>query len=45
MAEDFGLMLNVDLNPERYRGLGLKIGDPVFVSPKTAKIFEPDYTI
>jgi sulfate transport system ATP-binding protein len=45
LAEDFGLMLNVDLSPERYKGLGLKPGDGVFVSPKTAKIFEPDYTI
>jgi sulfate transport system ATP-binding protein len=45
MAEDFGLMLNVDLNPEKYHVLGLKIGDPVFVSPKSAKIFEPDYSI
>ena len=45
LAEDFGLMLNVDLNPEKYRALGLRISDPVFVSPKSAKIFEPDYSI
>jgi sulfate transport system ATP-binding protein len=45
VAEDFGLMLNVDLVPEKYRFLGLKIGDPIYVSPKSAKIFEPDYTI
>ena len=44
-AEDFGLMLNVDLVPEKYRSLALKIGDPIFVSPKSAKIFEPDYSI
>ena len=44
-VEDFGLMLNVDLPPERARTLGLKAGDAVYVSPKAAKIFEPDYTI
>ena len=45
MAEDFGLMINVDLTPERYRLLALKPNDTVFVTPKAAKIFEPDYTI
>src|SRR5262249_37339438 len=45
MAEDFGLMLNVDLTPERYRALRLKPGDGVFVTPKAATIFEPDYAI
>jgi sulfate transport system ATP-binding protein len=45
MAEDFGLMVNVDLSPERYRGMGLRPGEQVFVSPKSAKIFEPDYAI
>ena len=45
VAEDFGLMLNVDLSPEKYRQLTLRAGDPVYVSPKTAKMFEPDYAI
>jgi sulfate transport system ATP-binding protein len=45
LAEDFGLMLNVDLTPERYKALRLKTGDGVFVTPKAATIFEPDYTI
>ena len=45
LAEDFGLMLNVDLTLERYRDLRLKTGDGVYVTPKAAKIFEPDYTI
>jgi sulfate transport system ATP-binding protein len=45
LAEDFGLMVNVDISPEKYRSLGLKIGDVVYVSPKSAKIFESDYTI
>lgn len=45
LAEDFGLMLNVDISPERQRSLALKPGESVFVTPKTAKIFEPEYTI
>jgi sulfate/thiosulfate transport system ATP-binding protein len=45
LAEDFGLMLNVDITPDKYRSLGLLSGDGVFVSAKTAKIFEPDYAI
>ena len=47
LAEDFGLMINVDLTLERYRALDLKLGENVFVTPKTAKIFEPppDYAI
>ncbi|MGL6073779.1 MAG: sulfate/molybdate ABC transporter ATP-binding protein [Fimbriiglobus sp.] len=45
LAEDFGLMLNVDITPDKYRSLGLLSGDGIFVSPKTAKIFEPDYAI
>ncbi len=45
MADDFGLMVNVDLSPERYKALALKAGDVVFVSPKAAKIFEPEYAI
>ena len=36
---------NVDLSPERYKALALKAGDVVFVSPKAAKIFEPEYAI
>lgn len=45
LASDFGLMINVDLTPERYRALNLNPGDEIFIQPKTAKIFEPDYTI
>jgi sulfate/thiosulfate transport system ATP-binding protein len=45
MAEDFGLMINVDLTPERYRTLALHPNDAVYVTPKAAKVFEPDYTI
>jgi sulfate transport system ATP-binding protein len=45
LAEDFGLMLNVDITPDRYKALALQPNDTVYVTPKTAKIFELDYTI
>ncbi|MBA4062815.1 MAG: sulfate ABC transporter ATP-binding protein [Isosphaera sp.] len=45
MAEDFGLMITVDVTPERYRNLALRPNDLVHVTPKAAKVFEPDYTI
>ena len=45
LAEDFGLMINVDLTLDRYRELQLKAGEGVYVTPKAAKIFTPDYTI
>jgi sulfate transport system ATP-binding protein len=44
-ADDFGLVVNVDITQERYRQLKLGTGDWVFVSPKTATIFEYDYEI
>ena len=45
MAEDFGLMINVDITLDRYRALALKPNETVYVTPKNAKIFESDYTI
>lgn len=45
LAEDFGLMINVDVTPDRYKLLALKSNEIVYVTPKTAKIFESDYTI
>ena len=45
LAEDFGLMINVDITPERYKALGLKPNETVYVTPKSATIFESDYTI
>ena len=45
LAEDFGLMINVDITPERYKALALKPNEAVYVTPKSAKIFESDYTI
>ena len=44
LAEDFGLMINVDLTVDRYKSLELKPGEKVFVTPKGAKIFD-DYAI
>jgi sulfate transport system ATP-binding protein len=45
LAEDFGLMINVDLTLDRYRALHLQPGEDVYVTPKAAKIFDPDYAI
>jgi len=45
LAEDFGLMINVDVTPDRYKQLALKANETVYVTPKNAKIFESDYTI
>ena len=45
LAEDFGLMINVDITLDRYRALSLKVGEAVYVIPKAAKIFEPEYAI
>jgi sulfate transport system ATP-binding protein len=45
MAEDFGLMITVDISPEHFKTLALKPGDAVYVTPKAAKLFIPDYTI
>ncbi len=45
LAEDFGLMINVDLTLDRYRTLGLKSKEIVFVTPKSGKVFEPEYAI
>jgi sulfate transport system ATP-binding protein len=44
IAEGFGLMVNVDITPERYRSLRLLQGDEVFITPKRARIFD-DYQI
>jgi sulfate/thiosulfate transport system ATP-binding protein len=45
IAEEFGLMVNVDISPERYANLRLKPGDQVYVSPKKARMFGEDYSI
>ncbi len=45
VAEDFGLMMTVDISPEKYRALAPRPGEAIYVSPKVAKMFAPDYTI
>jgi sulfate transport system ATP-binding protein len=45
MAEDFGLMITVDISPDRYKSLSVKPGEVVYVTPKAAKVFDLDYTI
>ena len=45
LAQDFGLMINVDLPLDRYRELGLRSREAVYVTPKGATIFAPDYAI
>ncbi|VTU02672.1 sulfate abc transporter atp-binding protein : Sulfate/thiosulfate import ATP-binding protein CysA OS=Planctomyces limnophilus (strain ATCC 43296 / DSM 3776 / IFAM 1008 / 290) GN=cysA PE=3 SV=1: ABC_tran: TOBE_3 [Gemmataceae bacterium] len=45
MAEDFGLVITVDVTPDRYRLLTLKPTEMVYVTPKSGKIFDGDYAI
>jgi sulfate/thiosulfate transport system ATP-binding protein len=45
MAEDFGLVITVDISPDRYKSLALKAGESIYVTPRAAKVFEPEYTI
>jgi sulfate transport system ATP-binding protein len=44
-AEEFGLMVNVDITPDRYRELALAVGEAVYLSPKAGMVFQPDYSI
>jgi multiple sugar transport system ATP-binding protein len=44
-AEEFGLMVNVDITPDRHRELALIVGEAVYLSPKAGKVFQPDYSI
>jgi len=44
-AEEFGLIVNVDVSPERFDQLHLKPGDMVHISPKRTRFFGPDYSI
>jgi len=44
-AEDFGVVLSVDLTPERHRELALEVGQTVFVVPRQLRVFVQDYTI
>src|SRR5437667_407243 len=44
-AEHFGVVLNVDLTPERRSELGLAVGDVVHVVPRQLRVFVQDYSI
>ena len=44
-AEPFGVVLSVDLTPERHRELGLAVGDVVHVVPRQLRVFVQDYSI
>src|SRR6184192_713841 len=44
-AEPFGVVLNVDLTPERQSELGLAVGDVVHVVPRQLRVFVQDYSI
>jgi sulfate transport system ATP-binding protein len=45
IAEQFGLLVNVDVVPERYAALGLRAGEVVYISAKKARMFTEDYVI
>ncbi len=44
-AEQFGMLVNVDVVQERYASLQLKAGEMVFIAPKRARMFADDYVI
>jgi sulfate transport system ATP-binding protein len=45
VAEQFGLMISVDVPPERHAALKLTAGEVVFIAPKRARMFAEDYII
>jgi sulfate transport system ATP-binding protein len=45
LAAGDGTALSVEISPERYRELALKAGDTVYVAPRRARVFVPDYVI
>jgi sulfate transport system ATP-binding protein len=44
-AADFGVLLTVDLTPDRWAELGLDVGDAVHVVPRQVRVFVQDYSI
>jgi len=44
-ALEGNLELQVEVTPERWRELRLKVGDTAYVSPRRARVFLPDYAI
>jgi sulfate/thiosulfate transport system ATP-binding protein len=45
VAEQFGLLVSVDVPPERYAALRLKADEMVYIAPKRARMFPEDYVI
>ena len=45
LAEQFGLLVNVDVVQERYAALGLRSGEVVYIAPKRARMFADEYVI
>jgi sulfate transport system ATP-binding protein len=45
VADPFGLLVNVDVAPERHAALRLKPGEVVYIAPKRARMFADDYVI
>jgi sulfate/thiosulfate transport system ATP-binding protein len=45
VADQFGLLVNVDVAPERYAALRLKPGEVVYIAPRRARMFAEDYVI
>jgi sulfate transport system ATP-binding protein len=45
IADQFDLVVNVDVTQERYAELGIKPGELVYVSPRKARVFVPEYSI
>jgi sulfate transport system ATP-binding protein len=44
-AADFGVLLTVDVTPDRWAELGLQVGDSVHVVPRQLRVFVQDYSI
>jgi ABC-type sulfate/molybdate transport systems ATPase subunit len=45
LAAETGESMLVEMAHDRYRALGLKAHDEVFVSPRESKVFYEDYSI
>jgi sulfate transport system ATP-binding protein len=45
MAVDFGALIHVDVSPGQNAELALKPGESVYVAPRRARVFVPDYVI
>jgi hypothetical protein len=43
--DEFGVDLSVELSLDRFNELGLRTGDTVYLSPRKARAFMPEYFI